>query len=223
MKTNYLKLIALTLSSGLFISSLPTKAEPLKINSESFISNSSNKILIAQAEDPIYKVIEKAIVRKNGYLKLKLVNPVEDVSGSVITNSPNGSKEYLIKNAKIRKKSLTWRGGSEDIFLKKSKLRIDTSKLKGLKFGQSLKVISPTTPFTKDILAFVDRSPLLVPTYGGVAAGTAAVGGTVAAASVVAPVVVAGASAAAIVGGLVLTGVAVGASSSGGSGSSSSN
>ncbi len=222
MKPDFSNILALTLSSGLFIGSLPTKAEPFKINSESFISNSSNKTLIAQAEDPIYKVIEKAIVRKNGYLKLKLVNPVENVSGSVIINSPDGSKEYLVKNAKIRKKSLTWRGGSEDIFLQKSKLRIDTSKLKGLKFGQSLKAISPTTPISKDILAFVDRSPLLVPSYGGVAAGSAAVGGTAAAASVVAPAVVAGASAAAIIGGVVLTGIVVGASSSG-SGSSSSN
>lgn len=223
MKPNFLKIIALTLSSGLFIGSLPIKAEPFKINSESFISNSSTKILLAQVEDPIYKVIKKAIVRKNGYLKLKLANPVENVSGSVIINSPNGSKEYLVKNAKIRTKSLTWRGGSEDIFLKKSKLRIDTSKLKGLKFGQSLKAVSPATPITKDILAFVDRSPLLVPNYGGVAAGTVAVGGTAAAASVVAPAVVAGASAAAIVGGVVITGIAVGASSSIGSGSTSSN
>ena len=77
MKFNSLKLIALAVSSGLFISSIPTKAESLKTNYEVLDTNSLKNTLIA--ETPIYRVIKKAIVRKNGYLKLKLVNPVESV------------------------------------------------------------------------------------------------------------------------------------------------
>tara|TARA_B100000242_G_scaffold241127_1_gene181237 strand:- start:4458 stop:5114 length:657 start_codon:yes stop_codon:yes gene_type:complete len=218
MKFNPLKLIALTVSSGLFISSIPTKAESLKTNYEVLQTNSLNNTLLA--ETPLYRVIKKAIVRKNGYLKLKLVNPVESVSGSVVVNSPTGSIEYFIKDAAIKKKSITWSGGAEKVFSNKSALRIDTSKLKGLKFTGN--TVSPAVITNKKILAFTtESSGALVSSYGGVAAGTATVGAA-GAAAVVAPAAVAGISAAAIVGGVVAAGVAIGASSSG-SGSSSSN
>ena len=215
MKFNSLKLIALAVSSGLFISSIPTKAESLKTNYEVLNTNSLKNTLIA--ETPIYRVIKKAIVRKNGYLKLKLVNPVESVRGSVIINSPSGSYEYLVKNAKISNKSITWRGGAENIFSNKSVLRVDTSKLTGIKFAGN--TIPGATINTK-VLAFTSDSGALASSYGGVAAGSAAVGGS--AAAVVAPVAIAGISAVAILGGLVVAGIAAGAGSSG-SGSTSSN
>ena len=218
MKFNSLKLIALTVSSGLLISSIPTKAESLKTNYEVFNTNSSNDTLIA--ETPIYKVIQKAIIRKNGYLKLKLVNPVESVSGSVIVNSPNSSVEYFIEDAAIRKKSITWKGGPEKVFSNKSVLRVDTSKLKGLKFTGNPIATAGITKQSK-ILAFTSKSSgALVTSYGGVAAGSAAVGAN--AAAVVAPAAIAGVGAAAILGGVVAAGIAIGAGASG-SGSSSSN
>ena len=124
MKLNFLKLITLALTSGFFINSIPTKAESFKPAYEFLNSDPSNNILIAQSDSPIYRVIKKAIVKKNGYLKLKLVKPVENVSGSVVVNSPNGvTKEYLIENARISKKAITWQGGSENVFLNKTSLR----------------------------------------------------------------------------------------------------
>ena len=213
MKFNYLKLIALNVSSGLFISSIPTKAESLKTNYEVLNTNSLNNILIA--ETPIYRVIKKAIVRKNGYLKLKFVNPVESISGSVIVNSPSGSYEFFVKDAAISKKSITWKGGAENLFKNKNVLRVDTSKLTGIKFTGNI----PGATINNKVLAFTSDSGALASSYGGVA-GSAAVGGS--AAAVVAPVVITGVSAAAILGGLVVAGIAVGAGSSG-SGSSSSN
>lgn len=215
MKFNSLKLIALTLSSGLFISSIPTKAESFETNYKFLNKNSSNNTLIA--ETPIYRVIKKAIVRKNGYLKLKLVNPIESVSGSVIVNSPSGAYEYLVKDAAISKKSITWRGGAEKVFSNKTALRIDTSKLTGIKFtGNTI----PAASINTKVLGFTSDSGALASSYGGVA-GSAAVGGS--AAAVVAPAVVAGVSAAAILGGVVAAGVAIGASSSSGSGNNTSN
>lgn len=214
MKFNSLKLIALTLSSGLFISSIPTKAESLKTNYQVLNKNSLDNTLIA--ETPIYRVIKKAIIRKNGYLKLKLVNPVESISGSVIVNSPSGSYEYFVKDAAISKKSITWKGGAENLFKNKNALRVDTSKLNGIKFTGNI----PGATINTKVLAFTSDSGALASSYGGVAAGSAAVGGS--AAAVVAPVVVAGVGAAAILGGLVVAGVAAGGGL-GGSGSSSSN
>ena len=106
MKLNFLKIIALTVSSGLLISSIPTKAESLKTNHEVLNKNSLNNTLVATSFDTsVYPVIEQAIVRNSAaYLKLKLATPGKAVSGAVIINSPSASNEYFIKDAKISKK-----------------------------------------------------------------------------------------------------------------------
>ena len=64
MKLNFLKIIALTVSSGLLISSIPTKAESLKTNHEVLNKNSLNNTLVAGTL--IYPAIKKAIVRQGG-------------------------------------------------------------------------------------------------------------------------------------------------------------
>ena len=218
-----IKFIALTLSSGFLISSIPTKAENLKTNYEIYNSNTPNNILIAQTS--ILPIIKKAIVRKNGFLKLKLAKPMNNIQGYVVVNSPTGSTKYLIKNAVISKnnKSITWKGGPKQIFANKNVLAIDTSNLKSLLLdGASAAAKTQTLGFA--------QSSLTAPSAGaaagtGSAAGAAAVGAGVgvaaAAVPVVAPVVVAGVGAAAVLGGIVATGLVVGAASSGSGGNSS--
>ena len=86
---------------------------------------------------------------------MKLVNPVESVSGSVVVNSPTGSIEYFIKDAAIKKiNNMEWR--CRKVFSNKSALRIDTSKLKGLKFTGN--PASPAVITNKKILAFTTES-----------------------------------------------------------------
>ena len=228
MTSNYLKLFAITLSSSLFASSLPVNSQysTSSIIPSHTLQSSSTINLIASGYGDALKIIKKVVVRNNGGLTITFTEPVEGLSGSVVVNSPTGSIEYLVKDASLGKKSITWGQGSKK-FSKKQLLRIDTSNLSGQKYGTFLRapqqgtLANPAPYQGPRVLGFakpVTDSAVTAASYGGLLNPLA----TPSASAVVAPAVVAGASAIAILGGIIVTGIAIGAASNG-SGSASSN
>ena len=230
MTSNCLKLFAITVSSSLLVSSLPVNSQSSKSSiihnhpqQDSFTTN-----LVAQSYGEVLKVIKKVIVRKNGGLTILFTEPVELLSGSVVINSPNMTLQYLVKNAKIGKKSISWGGGGQK-FPQDKLLRVDTSNLSGQKYGTSLRApqqgtfANPAPYLGPRVIGFakpITDSAVTAASYGGLANPAAAASAS--ASALVAPATVAGASAAAILGGIIVTGIAIGAASNG-SGSSSSN
>ena len=201
MNTNYLKLFGITLSSSLFLSSLPVNSQSSK---SSIIHNHPEQDyfttnLVAQSYGEALKVIKKVIVRKNGGLTIIFTEPVELLSGSVVINSPNMTLEYLVKNAKIGKKSISWGGGGGK-FPQDKLLRVDTSNLSGYKEGWSLRAPRQSTyanpaPFQGSrVLGFakpVTNSAVTAASYGGLA-NPAAAAGLSSASALVSPAIVTG-------------------------------
>lgn len=151
MKLNPLKIISLTLSSGLFLSSIPVKAESIKNSYGDLNTNSLNDTLIATEFAPVssesitvsptrIKVssdksvrrglfVKRAHVKKSGYVKMVLNNPVNSVDGVVNVMSKNDTLNYLGRDAKIKKNTLIWENSRNSNILEGKNVKINTSNL----------------------------------------------------------------------------------------------
>ena len=144
---------------------------------DSFTTN-----LVAQSYGEALKVIKKVIVRKNGGLTILFTEPVELLSGSVVINSPNMTLQYLVKNAKIGKKSISWGGGGQK-FPQDKLLRVDTSNLSGQKYDTFLRApqqgtfANPAPYLGPRVIGFakpITDSAVTAASYGGLANPAAA-------------------------------------------------
>ena len=131
MKLNPLKIISLTLSSGLFLSSIPVKAESIKSSYGDLNTNSLNNTLIAGTDTPIQRGlrVKRFHVKKNGRLKMLLNEPVNSIEGSIILNSREDAVKYLARDAKIKNKTLIWENSRNSNILENTNVKINTSNL----------------------------------------------------------------------------------------------